>query len=468
VNPYDIDDPSLDTFTVQVTPAAPPDPGATPAQPTSYSSFLSYEFADDFLTPVDGWRFSLDGAELQTADWAALVPGSYVRMQISGQTFAQGLVDDVHVHGGRSGGTIVDVEGRNWLSPAVDAHVDPGLRFPTQVGLDKLLLTTLGPFGVKYLAEDNYANRNAVTGSAAGSANADQPPLSAYVSTSIMPYPHEGAWAFCSRVAQRFGVWIWPAADGQTLVCSVPDYGQDPRYQLVQSRDPAVSPTNNVEDFSVRASRRDQPSLILATGFGGGGAQPKATYKWGVLNPCIITNESYFAAVLAAYKSVQWAYAFPLLKSLLDGAQSPYVDPGARPLYLVDKESHTGASLFAFLLRELSLRTRKALTATYTVMGHRLGGQAICVDTIIDVQDDYGRLHAPMWVAGVRYHMAPGQTGGRTTIELLRPGTLVFSAVGDKKRDRSTASVRNQATVPAGITAAGVSATPPNTSNANG
>lgn len=388
--------------------------------------FLAYEYNQHFLIPADASRFELAGDLLSDGDLQALQPGSRVEVSIDDQLQSVGYIDEVIVRGSRGGGTVVVIEVRDWLSPAVDCHVDPQSRFAATNTLAEIIRTTLGPFGVTVQVDDNIANRNGQTGRIYGVRTSKKGRTSQKtLNHLIKPYLQEGAFQFASRVAQRFGLWIWPTVTYGTVVVGQPEFNQEPRYQLLHKTDPQWSPHNNVLDYEVTFSRKEQPSMILASGWGGGGEFAKSSLRGAIINPYITPQPPNIVdQLLSVYPNLKGTTPSA---AAINGALArvPLQDPNARPLYLYDPESHNQAELDAFLRRELSLRMRKVLTAHYTIEGHRINGQPIVVDTIIDVDDDRAQLHQPMYILGRRFAKRAG-SGTTTTMELIVPGTLTF------------------------------------------
>lgn len=414
---YDVDPPDNQALTIKVTTPG----GGTIVQ---YNNFYSYDYVSHFLSPSDTGTFTLDTAELSTADVQALSLGARLEVSLNDVVQSIGNIDDLHYHGSRQGGSLLEVRFRDWLARAVDAELDPqGVRYMDANTFDQLLTATFAPFGVKAFVNDNAANRNAIRGRKYGvkSSKRSGKPLKSYVLHELKPYDNEGAFAFASRVSQRFGLWLWPAVDGQTLVVSSPEFNQDASYTIQHKLD-SSSIHNNVLDWAVTKSRREQPWFIVARGFGGGGADPKTSMQSIIINPYIQTtlNPASFypntRAVIPPFDVDQYS----------DLSFIPIDDPSAAPQFLRDTESHNAGQLASFLLRELSLRTRKLLTASYTIEGHALNGQPIALDTIIDVDDDVTNLHLQLWIIGRRFHKAAGSSGTTTTIECILPGTLVF------------------------------------------
>jgi prophage tail gpP-like protein len=442
-NPYDNDRPELGSIAIRVYPpigsggfaaaasttAAPSASinvaiGAFSSLAVEYSRFLSYEYDQHYLTPCDQWHFSLPVGELADSDRSALVPGAKVEVLIDGNVQSIGYIDDVQVTGARSSGSIMLVTGRDWMSPAVDSQVDPTARFSDGQTLDQLLQTVFAPFGMQVLETSAIADTNAITGRIFGSPTTKKgKALKSYVLHQIKPYQMEGAYAFASRVAQRFGLWLRPAVDGKTIVCAVPDFDQASRYQLLLKTDGSQS--NNVLDWHVTKSRADQPSILFASGFGGGGDFARSTLRGAILNPLIaLADPNVVTELLAAYPGI--ICASPPTPAIVSGVSALMLEPFARPQYLYDSESKDPAQLRTYLQRELSLRMRKSLTAKYAIVGHKLGGQPIAVNTMVDVDDDVSNLHGPMWIQSRKFSKESPTSGTTTTLEAIRPGTLLL------------------------------------------
>jgi prophage tail gpP-like protein len=366
------------------------------------------------LTASDSWSFTLSQDTLSQIDLTAIVPRTRVQISINDVVQSQGILDDVRVKSDRSGGTVVTLAGRNWISPAIDSHCDPNLRLKESQTLLDALQAILGPFGVTVFAADNTANRNAITGRVYGvKTTKTGKPIKSYVNHELKPYQQEGAWQFAERVAQKHGLCLWAANDGQTVIVGKPDYEQEARYQIRHlTSDPSQ---NNVIESDVTISGQDQPTVILACGPGSGGDFANSTLRSAIVNPII---QADYGAIVAAYPSVKFV---PVPAEIIPF--EPMTDPGARPLFVYDAESNDQNELDNFVLRELSMLVRKSLTAHYTIMGHQLAGQNVAVDTIVDVEDDRSGLHMPLWIISRSFRKS-ANAGTTTTIEAIRVGSF--------------------------------------------
>src|SRR5579859_4660670 len=323
---------TLVTKAVQVTKPIPPQPGFGPG--IDYDHFLGYEYGEDFLTPSDTWSFSLDQDELSDTDVGALVPGARVEVSIDGNPQSVGFIRKVRSKGTKDSGSVLMVEGRDWLSPVVDGHIDPSVHFNEGMNLGQLMQTVFSPFNVTVqFVTDDTADLNAKTGRVYGTPTSKRGvPLKQFVLHQLKPYPQEGAFQFAARVAQRFGVWIWPLADGKTVMVGKPNFDAPARYAIHHKVD-ETRDQNNVIDWDVQASDEEQPSIIFGSAVGGGGEFAHGTLRAVIVNPLVQVPPQTIAALLAPYPGL-----VPIVPSVSSQvAQKPYgliANAAARALYL--------------------------------------------------------------------------------------------------------------------------------------
>jgi prophage tail gpP-like protein len=397
-----------------------------PAVGIQFQNFLRYHLSEHYLTPVSVFEFSLDGDELTQDQKNALVPGVGVQVSVNDCAQMCGFLDKPRIKSGRKSGTVWNMTCREWNSPILDSHADPQMQFSETQTLTQMLTTALDSFpafggGDIQIVTDASANRNVITGSLRGTkTNKNGTLIKSALAHRVKPYQHEGMWAFLSRVVQRFGLWMRPSADGKSIIVSQPDFTQDPSYGLIHSVGDGSN--NNVEEADFETSRENQPSVILASGFGAGGAFPNSTLRAAIINPCVNGDIN---AALELYPGIQ-ILPTPSLGPSPTTIANGMIDPVARPLYLYDSESHNMSELQSFLRRELSLRMRESLKATYTIEGHRIGGQPVAVDTVVQVDDDRSGFSGPLWVSERTFSKTAGE-GTMSTMSLIRLGTLAFA-----------------------------------------
>ena len=439
----DVTNPVLGEMTLRVRPAK----GGS--DPVDFTRFLAYEYCENWLSPSDESSFEIAEKELSPADAAALQPGSVVQVVVNGNVQSVGVLDEPEATVDRSVGSVVRVRCRDQMSLAVDAQVDPRVRFKDTMTLLDVVAEVLGPLGFDSVLLGNASNRDAVTGIPSSSTSTTTKTYSVDLSTNggtpapgtvtvtksqavtiyeqagklittgqCKPNFGEGAYEFVSRISQRFGLWVRASAFPGVAILSEPDFDQAPRYGL-QHAYGSASLSNNIERGTFRKSRVQQPSILYASGFGGGGEFAKSKLRAGVVNPLVDADNS---AIIGAYPDVKLIEV-----PAVTAAFPPIIEAKARPAFLHDPDSHTPDQLEAFLLRELSLRMRKALTARYEIMGHLLNAQAVAVDTIVNLNDQRPTVQwqGPLWILGRRFTKS-ANGGARTSMELLLPGSISF------------------------------------------
>lgn len=405
------------------------------------TSWVEYSFNSNFLTPTDGWSCTVADHDLPAKQREGLAPGQRVRLYMADKPLAEGFVDSVTISVSRNGGIEYTVEGRDRLGLVVDSVADPTKEYKPGTTLAEFLRDVFQPFGWNGddFEIDNDANRDAKTGgirgvpTTKGGKKKGPRPLKSFVLHQLKPHNHEGLFGFASRVTQRFGLWIWASADGDKLIVGRPDFEQAPRYQLRRNR----QGTTNVLDGTVKFDMSDQPSIIVADGFSGGGEFGKGRMKAFCVNPYFGVDLD--GTVLPDVSAV--ISRFPEAEQVTLTVQ-PYtrrtilVPP--RPMFLHDDESKTPEQLANFLRREMSLLLRKSLVCHYTVEGHgQVNGGAFTpwdVDTVVDVQDEVAGVSERMYVLS-RTFTKSRQGGTHTKLELVRLNSIQFGdsllAAGD-------------------------------------
>jgi prophage tail gpP-like protein len=388
-------------------------------------NWISYKFIDHFLNPSDSWSFKIGDPLIDDTTANALVPGNSIQLSINGTVQSTGIIDSVERKATRTGGLEWNIAGRDKLGQANDSNADPTLQIkPQQTALD-LLKMYLGPFGWPNDSDyviDNADNRAVMTNQKRGIKLTKKKgrPVKSVVLHQLKPYPKEGCFEFVARILQRQGLWVWPTADGSQIVVGTPDFEQDPICRIIRQK----GGFNNILDGTVRFDATDQPNIIIAEGSGGGGEWGHSRLRTIMANPTTFyRGAELYAPVFAKFKDAKY---LPSKHSFYTVMYTPTV----RILYLHDDESHTQQELDNFVYREMALRTRKSLTVHYTMEGH---GQLLpdgsfvpwTVDTVVDVQDDVGGVHEPMWVLSRTLNKSRG-SGTTTDLEMIRLYSLEF------------------------------------------
>ena len=396
------------------------------------NQWTGYEFARDILTPSDSFSFDLGDEKLPESVRRALKLGERVRPYINNVCLAEGYIDTIEISAERGAGLNYAITGRDRLGQTLDSVADPTFQLQENGTLADFLRRLFSPYGWvndEHFLTDNIANRAATAGPRGLKLSKAKKQFGQELKDRKLhqtkPYNHESVFHFASRVAQRFGLWIWPSVDGEKLIVSKPDYEQDPVFTLRRNR----AGNGNILSGAVRYDMSDQPAIIIADGFSGGGEFGKSRIKAYAVNPILgLTDEGEHTAEVTALLK-----RFPdAVEQTLPAASFAFraTDIPFRPMFLHDDESKTQEQLNSFVKRELSLMLRKALTCHYVVEGHGMDveGQlsAWTPDTLVDVRDDAAELSETMYVLGVHYSKRRGGTGTTTRLDLVRRHSIVF------------------------------------------
>lgn len=398
--------------------------------------FREYSFTSNLLTPSDAFTFTIGDPTSEIQD--LLVPGTKVQLAINDIPQCAGYIDATEITTSRNGRELV-LEGRDVLSQAVDAVADSTVSVKEGQTLAQVLVDLFGPFGwskPEHFVISNEANRSlqsaqpaalvrpGSTRSPRGAArNAKRPSpkkLAELQMKQNRPFPREGVFDFACRIAHRFGLWIWPSADGKKLIVGRPDFDQAPAFALQTSFDGG---TAGILESRVRRDIADQPTVIVADAATGGGEHAKGRAK------VIIVNE----AVKGPGDPLESLRGYLAAGAVLDLDSPTFSDPmpvpRQRPLFLHDGNSNTMANLTAFARRELALLQRKSLSVSYTLMGHGFttpgGFHPWTVDTTVSVEDESSALFETLYVLG-RTFTKSRSAGTKTRLELIRLHTLSF------------------------------------------
>lgn len=407
---------------------------AIPSLGVTLDNWTSYTYSQQFLNPVDAWEFTVGDNRIPVGLGSKLLPGLLVVLKVNGITQGEGRIDDVEYSMDRGGGTTLHISGRGPLADALDSNIDPRRKFNEKDNLETLISNVLGDFGFWNFDIDQEALQSIQRGNlygvklTKGGKKKGPKPLKSFVLHQCKPYDHEGAYAFCERVAKRYGLHVWAGPDAKSIIVGKPNFSQGPSHHLIRRRGEAGK-DNNILSGTFRRSRADQPSCIVATGRGAGGAQAKATSKVIAINELVARGADgelvpAVKKLLAANKGARVlgpddydAQVFPPL--LLN----PY--PTARPMYLVDEESSDQAQVINFAKRALAERQQKAVSAHYAIAGHTINQVPFTVDSIVSVDDEAANFHGEMYVTG-RTLTRSRDAGSVTLLDLILPGTLAI------------------------------------------
>ena len=220
---------------------------------------------------------------------------------------------------------------------------------------------------------------------------------------------------------------MWAQADGSGVIVHAPDFATAPIHRVIRQFNGAA---NNVLDGESTINAEIQPSCIVAVGHSSGADLAKTKLKCIAVNELVAVNTAgqpvkSAANIIARYPGVT---VLPIRQELVpkdDRIVSVFTQ---KPMFIKDDESKTIDQLAAFTRKQLAMKQKEYLVATYTVMGHTYDGRyPWAVNTLVDVDDDYLGIQEPLWVLE-RTFIKSRSEGTVTQLRLIKPYTLQLGA----------------------------------------
>ncbi len=436
-----------------------------PSTGEDVSNWMDYRWDSDFLTPTDAWLFHL-GIEDRTTipDLVRSTrPGTPIELALVDsegdkldQVLASGVVDSVLIESSR-GGTEITIAGRDIMSRAIDSMLDPSkFSFQPDQSLFDIITQVLKPFGLTVVDTTDCGDVSFKGAQTRGvrTTKRGKTAKKSLLTEQLKVQKHEGAYAFCARIAKRCGLHLWPGTDGETVYLGKPDFVQDSLFTIFVSTEQEMNPEYVPLKSSAKFDATDQPSAIVASGRStrpksGAATAPvtvapfvpgfvcsptrpaKPTNTVTTVHTVAMINELVaFDGDTQVIDATEIKTQYPAA-TLLDVRSGAFEDshlmplPHAKIIFLSDGESHSGEQVVNVVRREMANRQRRALDVRYTMAGHTQDDIPWAVDTIVDVQDDILGIHELMYVYGVSYKKSR-QSGTTTDLHLVRPYTLDF------------------------------------------
>lgn len=335
----------------------------------------TYSVNSDFLTPTDGWSVRMNGIDYN----AQIQPDSKLQMWIDGQLQLTGIVDSISTTSDLSGGTTIEIQGRDILRPLCKANIRPDFRVKgltlVQMVEQVCALYYRDPPTIFF---DQAANRE-VMGIKAGYRPKDRKSSTQKVIDYCQAHPNEGAFEFVSRNLRRFGLWLWATADG-SLVVGGPTYEQEPAYRITRRRGER---TVAYEHSNYTVDHTSTPSFLEVRG--------KSTAKEWAKTPVRATVSN------------------------LDIEDRLFVEP----VYIQHDQAETPEQAQAFALQEMTRLRQSERVYEVTAAGHRdrVTGNVFAVDCLAAIEDDFCNVRETMWVASRTFK--GGMSGQTTELKLL-------------------------------------------------
>lgn len=356
---------------------------------TQLKQWTSYSIDSDFLTPTDGWSFTVADQRLHIdAAYSMLQPDKRIEIWIDGTLQMTGIIDAVDWQSSVDGGTTCTVTGRDVLRTLCKANIWPGFAVK-KLTVTEVVERVLGiyyPDNTPTLFTDNKANRQ-VTGLTGSFSPKDRSAMQKKIIESAAAHPNEGAFEFIARNIRRHGLWMWATADGNVVV-SGPEYDQEPSYIVSRQRGNRGA---NWPTASYRYDRTNVPSYVVVRG--------KATAK-------------------------EWEKT---------DVNASFVDKGGtegliEPAYIQTDEAKDKEQCGYYAAQEMSRLKENERVYTVTAVGHRdrVTGNMFAIDTLASIDDEFTGVRETMYVAGRTFRK--DNSGGTTTeLRCVPLGQIQFS-----------------------------------------
>ena len=367
---------------------------------TELTQWDSYSIDSDFLTPTDGWSFSVGDEKLHTNKaYTMLQPDTKVQIFIGGALQLTGVIDSVDFDSSISGGTVCNVQGRDILRSLCKSNIWPGFKVKDLSVIDMVdkVLQTYFPGGAPEVFYDDISNRKVIGINGAYNAK-DRTAKQKKIIERSQANPNEGAFSFLIRNIRRHGLWIWATADGNVVVGG-PEYDQEPSYKIVRK-------------------------------LGGSGSQwIRSSYKWDRTNiPSFLEVRGKSAAKEWGKTSVVGIATDPNAYHGTPGIE--YYNGVVESRYLQHDEATTKEQALAYAKQEMSRLKQNERVYTVTAAGHRdkKTKNVFAINTIAFVDDAFVGVQEEMFVIGRTFNKDVG--GGTTTsIRMVEKGSIQFSEV---------------------------------------
>lgn len=360
----------------------------------------SYEVKTSVFTQPCAFALQFGWGDTAKDLLALAPPQTSFELRIGGITQFTGLTDGRSASGSATGGTTIQVRGRDGLAKLYDGECVADKTFSDVTYRDLVVAVLFETIGDFVLVEGNGANRKAVSGYTSSSKvvideATDAAGLAAKTeitktANKLQVKAGEKWHAFLMREFNRSGLFLWQGANSEFILATV-NTDQAPLYRFIRRH--AQSRGNvNVKEFSFDDDTAHRFSECVVLGRGGDSKSGTKRAK-----------ASYADAEMAAY-----------------GVNRPHVvsDPHCDNKSRADHLAH----------RTIAETRRSSWKLEYTIAGHSAptvdGGRAIVVrDTMAQVTDEELGIDMALYVGDVVYKRHP-QT--ETTVTLYRPEDLVF------------------------------------------
>lgn len=372
----------------------------------------SYEVKTSILQQPSAFSLRLGWSDTAIDLLNLAVPGTPFDLSINGRLLQTGTVDFRGAPSAKS--TEVEIRGRDYLAPLVDAFVAEEQSFTekTYFDLTRKILDLAGLTEAKghSLRATNDVTRRLLTGSPLIPRESTE--LATEIATGALsgtgnlvfetPKTKAGEryWDFLQRQYKLAGLFLWASPD-KTFVLAAPNANQPPSYSLYRARASRGSPeTSNILDASWRDDTTMRHSECRVFGRSGGGKKGVETCDGVFVDPELVNP--------------------------------PYSNFGFSKLIVIHDADVKNREQCEFVARRIISEERRAgWQLEYTVAGHTIFSKVADnqnatwgPDTVVDVQDEELGMHGQFYLEACTYSRNPQTT---TKLTLMRTTDLLFA-----------------------------------------
>ncbi len=432
-----------------------------------------YTYDSDFMTPCDSFSMKVGDKSVTEEMRKFMQGGQQIKLFVQfidaeGNVLFQnpvftGFLDKVEQNNDRNG-TFFTLHGRNILGPLCDSGINPWsntYKFGEGMTLADVMGKVFATFSIRDFYLTDVKNRQITTGvdkfygklitskhDVIRETNILKETRSFEITTEtitqwidptntydladktikkLQPLHNETFMQFVERNLARFSLHCWTMSDGSGVVIGQPDYLQAPLFKIINKLN---GEGNNIITGKIELNYFNQPSLIIAKGFNGGGDFATTRIKTAKINEFIGYDKSTSESYPSVTKEItQFKGLVPLHANAdLVKNYSKYFTPPAVPrvLFWEDEKSRTLHQLENAVRRKMSEYQMRALVLHYTVQDHVQDGLVWKHNTIATITDEVlGIINQPFWIQSVSFKKSRGH-GTTTDLMLIPVGTLVF------------------------------------------
>lgn len=217
---------------------------------------LSYSVDVDLLQPADAWSITLP----RTADSLRLAAvDAPARVEIDGVPVLTGFVGEVSLSRAE-----IQVRGRDRVGRLVDESI-PGANYQIRDRrLSEAVRDLVQPWFTR-VAFSNAVDRRLRRGRGRKAPTGREPALTAAERRAVPRHIDAGTtrWAAVESLLKPLRLVAWASADGATLICARPHYGQEPQYDFFETVE-----ASNVLSVTWSRSVETRYALIEVSGSG--------------------------------------------------------------------------------------------------------------------------------------------------------------------------------------------------------